>query len=142
MLKYVAAAVGVFGTAHVVSSNLESRGTTTQQSASFNLTAFLNDGVDVLNRERGTATAGAVFTGASRSGDTIVIELTVDRAPQWYDATAASENLLKQVKPRWCQRKFETAFRRGAAVVYRYQTQAGLVLFDSRVDAQVCRLAS
>lgn len=141
MLRYVVAAVGFFGTAHVVSSGLESRGTFRQQPANFNLVTFLDEAVDVLNKERGTATAGAVFTGAARSGDTILIELTVEREPARYSATAASENLLKQVKPRWCQRKLEPVFRRGAAIVYRYQTKGGLVLFDTRVDAQVCKLA-
>jgi len=142
MLKYVAAAGAFFATAHVVSNSLDKAGTFKQQPAAVDLDTLVDQAVEVLNRDRGTATAGAVFTGATRTGNTVLIELTTANAPKRYDANAASENLLKQVKGRWCARKLEAFMRQGGAVIYRYQTKGGLVLFDSKVDASVCKLSA
>lgn len=143
MFKYVAAAGAFFATAHVVSTSLDNAGTfKKKQPAAVDLNAFLDEAVEVMNRERGTKTGGAVFTGASRVENTVVIELTMANPPRRYNADAASENLLKQVKGRWCVRKFEPFLRQGGAVIYRYQNKGGLVMFDSKVDAHVCRLSA
>lgn len=126
----------------MVSNSLDNAGTFKKEPAAVDLNSMLDQAVEVMNRDRGTATAGAVFTGATRTGNTVVIELTTANAPKRYDANAASENLLKQVKGRWCVRKLEPFLRHGGTVIYRYQTNGGLVLFDSKVDANVCKLSA
>lgn len=139
MLKYVGAAGAVFVVAHFVSTGLQNAGTFEKQATAVaDLPALLDEAVVVLNKEVGTKTGGATFSGASRIGNTVVIELTMKNPPKRYDANAAAENLLQQVKPRWCGRKTYPVLRQGGAVIYRYQTEGGLVMFDAKVDAQVC----
>ena len=140
MFRYLVAAVGFFGTAHLVSKGLQSSQVFQARSAAVDVDQLMKDGAAELNRQRGTHTGGAVFTGASVQGRTLLVELTLKNAPARFDPTAASERLLVQVKQRFCVARFQPVIRQGGAVVYRYQTEGGRVLFDARVDATVCRM--
>ncbi len=139
MFKYVAAAIGFFGMASVVSKQYDGPAGVRYSADNKPMEDVLSQQVAEHNKRRGEKVGSTIFAGASLYGRTMVLEFTMPNAPAYFDVNATTDRLLKQMTDKFCIRKYHAAMRDGGAIVYRYQTEGGRVLVDAKVDATVCR---
>lgn len=141
MLKYIGAGIATFAVAAVTSAALTGK-TTTEKSrpTPLSLSEELKQAVAEVNKIRGRKQGVVVFDGARLNGHTLIYDMIVPNSHRNANLTRGSERIQSLMEKEMCRGKYATFLKRGAAVMFIYKTSGGRELYDSRVDAGICKL--
>ena len=141
--KIIVGVVGFVGafvaTSNMTASLLSSGNGSGSRTPTRTLAEDLKREVQEVNKQRGQKKGAVVIEGARLNGHTLIVDMIVPDTARRYDLTRTSEKIQSQTEKEMCK-KYAAVFKRGAAVMFIYKTSSGLELFDSRVDAGICRI--
>lgn len=141
MWKYAVVGVAAFGAASLLSMAVGgSRPADTARARGPTLAEELKIALREVNKKRGEKKGPVTFDGARLNGTTLIYDMLVPNAPSYVNLTRGSERIQSLMEKEMCRGKFAGFLKRGAAIVFIYKTSSGRELYDSRVDAAICRL--
>lgn len=141
MWKYAVVGVAAFGATSLINLAVgDSRPAETARARAPTLVEEMKIALHEVNKKRGEKKGPVTFDGARLNGTTLIYDMLVPNPPRGVNLTKGTERIQSLMEKEMCRGKYAGFLKRGAAIVFIYKTTSGRELYDSRVDAAICRL--